>query len=258
MMDKKYFFFDIDGTLTNKATGELVKSAQNTIAKLQQNGHFVSIATGRAYYKTKAFAKKAGIRYIVSNGGAAITIDGQVKENRPLDRVKAIALCQEAQAKGYGLLITPNDSIDVVMNDEKFIWQVGYRQEPTRYFLDRSLTFEDIRDYYKIYIAVSEQEENNLSLRDSLGHIRFMKDYLTYQHDAKDEGIEKMLQYVGGKKEDVVVFGDDDNDLIMFKKEWTSIAMGNACVALKQKATFVTKESVDDGIEYACRYFGWI
>ena len=48
-MNKKFFFFDIDGTLINKLTGELVPSAQKTIAQLQENGHFVCIATGRAY-----------------------------------------------------------------------------------------------------------------------------------------------------------------------------------------------------------------
>ena len=52
---------------------------------------------------------------------------------------------------------------------------------------------------------------------------------LTYQHDEKDQGILKMIERVNGKKEDVVVFGDDFNDLVMFKKEWTNIAMGNAC-----------------------------
>lgn len=258
MGNKKYFFFDIDGTLTHKQTGELIESAKITIQKLQEQGHFVCIATGRAYYKTKEFAKKAGFHHIVSNGGAAITIHDQLIENRPLDRQKAIALCQEAHQKGFGLLISPNDSIDVIMNDELFIQQVGYRQEPTRYFYDSSLQYQDIEDYYKIYIAIEQEREQELTLLNSLGHIRFMKEYLTYQHDAKDEGILRMLEYVGGQKEDVVVFGDDYNDLIMFKPEWTCIAMGNACDALKEKATFVTKASYDDGIEYACQYFGWI
>ena len=257
-MHKKIFFFDIDGTLTNKETGELVESAKETIQKLQDNGHFVCIATGRAHYKTKDFAKMAGIHHIVSNGGAAITINDQVIENKPLDRQKAIALCQEAHQKGMGVLISPNDSIDVIMNDELFIQQVGYRKEPTRYFFDSSLTYQDIKDYYKIYIAVDEKREKELSLLDSLGHIRFMKEYLTYQHDAKDQGINKMLEYVHGRIEDVVVFGDDYNDLIMFKPEWTSIAMGNACEELKKKADFITKKSTEDGIQYACQYFGWI
>lgn len=258
VMNKKYFFFDIDGTLTNKQTGELIPSAKTTIKKLQDNGHFVCIATGRAYYKTKEFAKEAGFHHIVSNGGAAITMNDQLIENKPLDRQKAIALCQEAHQKGFGLLISPNDSIDVIMNDELFIQQVGYRKEPTRYFFDSSLTYQDIQDYYKIYIAVDEKHEHELTLLDSIGHIRFMKEYLTYQHDAKDEGIFKMLEYVHGQAEDVVVFGDDYNDLIMFKPEWTSIAMGNACQELKDKASFITKASYEDGVEYACQYFGWI
>ena len=34
--------------------------------------------------------------------------------------------------------------------------------------------------------------------------------------------------------------------------------MGNGIEALKRKATFVTKRSDEDGIEYACKHFGWI
>lgn len=255
---KKYFFFDIDGTLTNKETGELVPSAKETIKKLQEKGHFVSIATGRAYYKTKDFAKMAGIHHIVSNGGAALTINDQLLENRPLDYQKAVALCEEAQSKGYGILLATNDSIDVTMINDDFINQVGYRQEPTRYFLEQSKTYKDFKDIYKIYIAIDQKDENQLSLLNSLGHIRFVNSYLTYQHDEKEKGIERMIQRVGGSLKDVVVFGDDYNDLVMFKDGWTSIAMGNACDELKQKATFVTKKNIEDGIQYACQHFGWI
>lgn len=85
--------------MTNKQTGELVPSAKKTIQKLQQNGHFVCIATGRAYSKTKDFAKMAGIHHIVSNGGAALTINDELIENRPLDHERAVALCLEAQQK---------------------------------------------------------------------------------------------------------------------------------------------------------------
>lgn len=257
-MQKKYFFFDIDGTLTNKKTGKIVESAKQTIKQLQDNGHFVCIATGRAYYKTKDFAKMAGIHHIVSNGGAALTINDELLENRPLDHHKAVALCEEAQSLGCGILVATDDSIDVTMINDDFINQVGYRQEPTRYFLNQSLTYQDIVDIYKIYIAISKEKETELTLRNTIGHIRFADPYLTYQHDEKDKGIERMVEKVGGSLEDVVVFGDDYNDLVMFKEQWTSIAMGNACDELKQKATFVTKENIDDGIEYACRYFGWI
>lgn len=82
----------------------MIPSAKTTIKKLQDNGHFVCIATGRAYYKTKEFAKEAGFHHIVSNGGAAITMNDQLIENKPLDRQKAIALCQEAHQKDLDFL----------------------------------------------------------------------------------------------------------------------------------------------------------
>ena len=50
-MEKKYLFFDIDGTLTDRSTGEIVPSAREALTRLEENGHFVAIATGRAHYK---------------------------------------------------------------------------------------------------------------------------------------------------------------------------------------------------------------
>ena len=57
-----------------------------------------------------------------------------------------------------------------------------------------------------------------------------------------------MLRYIDGKAEDVVVFGDDTNDLVMFDSQWTSIAMGNAKEVLKKKADYVTDTNTRDGI----------
>ena len=47
------------------------------------------------------------------------------------------------------------------------------------------------------------------------------------------------------------------NDMVMFDPRWTSIAMGNACKELKEKASYVTDANVEDGIYKACQKFGW-
>ena len=60
-MHRKYFFFDIDGTLTDDATHLVVPSALRTLHALKQQGHFVAIATGRAHYKAVSFAESIGI-----------------------------------------------------------------------------------------------------------------------------------------------------------------------------------------------------
>ena len=66
-MEKKYLFFDIDGTLTDRSTGEIVPSAREALTRLEENGHFVAIATGRAHYKAENSQMPMGLRtwYVV-------------------------------------------------------------------------------------------------------------------------------------------------------------------------------------------------
>ena len=62
-----------------------------------------------------------------------------------------------------------------------------------------------------------------------------------------------MMNILNAPLEDVVVFGDDDNDLDVFDPAlWTCVAMGNACDALKAQSTYITDANVDDGILNFC------
>ena len=77
-MSKKFFFFDIDGTLTDRTTGKIVPSAAAAVKKLREAGHFVAINTGRAHYKARKFFDENGFDNMVCNGGKAIVIDGEL------------------------------------------------------------------------------------------------------------------------------------------------------------------------------------
>ena len=256
-MNRKYFFFDIDGTLTDRNTGIIVPSALEAIEKLKAAGHFVAIATGRAAYKAKNFAKDNGFMHMVCNGGHGIYLDGQVVENRPLDYEKALAVYHEARALGYGIYTAIDDSNRVYANDFLFHEQAGSRKEPSVYIIDEKFAPETTGHIFKMYVSIPEEEEARLTTRKALGHLRFEKEYLMFQPDAKKEGILRMLELTGGQPEDVVVFGDDYNDLCMFDPAFFCVAMGNGCEELKQKADFVTRDNTADGIYYACETHGW-
>ena len=175
-----------------------------------------------------------------------------------MDLEQAKAVAKQADQLGYGILFMLDDSITVYMKDNRFIDQVGQRQEPTEYILDPSLDIDSLESILKMYISIPREKEEALTLKDTLGNLRFVEEYLMFQYDEKHQGILDMMKHVQGPLKDVVVFGDDTNDLVMFDKQWTSIAMGNACQELKEKADIVADTNVNDGIYKVCKEKGWI
>lgn len=256
-MRKKHFFFDIDGTLTIRETGQMVPSAAEAVRRLEKAGHFVSIATGRAFYKAVPFAVKHDFANMVCNGGHGIYIDGALRENRPLEYAPALALYREAIEKGYGVLVALDDSKKVYARDFRFIEQVGIRREPTTYIIDEEFDPADHPEIFKMYFSVTPDQEKELTCLKDLGHMRFVPQYMMVQPDEKKDGILRMLELTGGDPSDVVVFGDDVNDLVMFDPAFYCVAMGNGSDLLKEKADYVAPANTDDGIFRTCEEHGW-
>lgn len=255
---KKYFFFDIDGTLTDEETNQIVPSALNTLHKLEENGHFVAIASGRAHYKAVSFSDSIGIYNLVCAGGGCIVINGKTVNMEALPHDKAVNMLEKADRDHIGWLIMNEDSDDVLMKDYRFLTTAGLRRELTTYHYEPDMDYHKLNHIYKFYLAYTKQMEKELPWIDEMGRLRMTDQYCVYQYDEKKKGILSMMEYLNAPYEDVVVFGNDVNDLCMFDPAWTSIAMGNSVQQLKDKATYITDTNVNDGIEKACRKFGWI
>mgnify|MGYP005952265087 CR=1 FL=1 len=234
-MERKYIFFDIDGTLTDaNPGGKILESTYRTLDKLKENGHFVAIATGRAQYMAMDAAKEAHIDCLVTDGGNGITLHNKLLYIKPIDFVQAnrvIDQCIEhhlpfAVALGNEAVLYTNQS------DQK------NQKLPVKLVVDESIDFHQVKEIYKVFIECSEQEEKLLDL-GTLDYMRYFKGQIIVEPAEKYQGILEMVHLLKGNEKDIVVFGDGLNDLSMFEIADESYAVENACRELKEKATGV-------------------
>lgn len=253
MQKRKFIFFDIDGTLTDdNPGGDILPSTTETLKKLRQKGHFVALATGRGQHYAYSFMEENGFTNMVSDGGNGITIDKKLISLDPLDRNLSLTLIAEMIKKRVLFSVALDNTPTLYTHKELAYYHPVGRET---ILLDN---FSDVKNIYKIFVKANVKEEKNLEAIHKIGYIRYREDNLIVEPLDKFRGIEKIVAYMKGSMDDVVVFGDGKNDITMMQQAAMSIAMGNAIDELKEIATFVTKSNKDDGIMHACKHFGWI
>lgn len=256
-MDKKYFFFDIDGTLAEN--GWVPESTKLALQKLRENGHFTAICTGRGSSTAWKILEQYGFDNMVCDGGNGFVVDKKLIEVTPLDKQKVLNLIDECEAKHIPWGYTPsfNDAYRLTKSQE-FIDFGGDFTVDYKFEIVPDLDPRKEEAIYKTYVACHPGDEANIEALKHIDWIRFAGDIVFVEPMNKSYGIKKMMDYLHADYKDVVVFGDEKNDLSMFTDEWTCIAMGNAIDAVKKVADYVTTGMHEDGIYNACKHFGWI
>lgn len=254
---KKYFFFDIDGTLVPQLGGSSVpESTKAAIDELRARGHFCAIATGRAHCLAEGQCRELGFDSMVCDGGNGVMLEGKLLGIDPLDREACIELARECEELGFYWAVSPENRPVRYTPKQEFADMVGTYYMTTR--VVKNLDIASFPEILKMYVACKPGEEEKIRALKKLSWARYHPEYIFVEPTDKSIGIRRVMDHYQAPYEDVVVFGDGTNDLAMFISEWTSVAMGNAVPELKERADFVTKDAADDGIAYALRHYGWI
>ncbi len=73
---------------------------------------------------------------------------------------------------------------------------------------------------------------------------------LSHREVSKGAAVQWLLRYLNVNPEKVVAFGDNYNDVSMFKVVGISVAVDNALEDIKKQATYVTKSNQDHGVSW--------
>ena len=252
---RKYFFFDIDGTLTTPLTADYPESTREAIRLLQARGHFVSIATGRMQSDAWQVATELGITAAVSDGGNAVTLDGQIIYDEGLPLEACFQMLSATDTEKHPWAIAPYNKKLRITTSASYLDKVKDRYYET--VVDPSFDFRSVSTIHKIFVACHKEELSDIPLC-GLPYVWFRSDTMLLEPIHKERGIQEIQKRFSIPDSDIIVFGDGTNDRTMFRPEWFSVAMGNAKPDLKEKAKYITTRADKDGIYNACKHFGWI
>ncbi|MEK3882788.1 Cof-type HAD-IIB family hydrolase [Paenibacillus sp. PL2-23] len=269
-MTTSYILTDLDGTLLH-SDATLSPYTKQVITEAIQSGAAIGYATARSYISSNRVVGDIPWKHpLVLYNGAMLfdPLTGQVIEGAWLDRNVTHKIISIGKSLGLTPLLFALDS----ENKEKVFHERLSRSGDTAFYnsrpndprfveLDQLICPDACRTLIITYIGLLEElQPLEAQIRRQFEEsvcIHLMKDsyiqdhfFLEFSHpDAnKYEGARKWAAYVGCSPDQLIVFGDNLNDVGLFEASGTRIAVSNAHPKLASMATHLTESNNADGV----------
>ena len=277
-MEVKAVFFDIDGTLVNDSKSVL-KSTKEAIKIVKDQGVLVGVATGRGPFFVKELMDDLDLDFAVTYNGQYIFNKDRVLFASPIDKGSLRQIISYAKANQKEIAMGTRQ--DVVGSRIMSFGLSPLSQLVSRFvpkFLTRTISNsfnrmvskavpqkeEDLLDLinqpiYQVLMLMTPEESEQAA--KTLNHLKFTRSNpfaadIINQGNSKLEGIRRVGKEYGFDLNQVMAFGDSDNDLEMLAGVGMSVAMGNGSSSVKEVAKHITTSNQEGGIHKALEYFG--
>ena len=253
----KAAFFDVDGTLLSYKTKKVCDSTRTAIAKLQEKGILCIVATGRHMIQLSKLPVKIPFdAYVLLNGQMVLDKEENMLYGVPI----------EGKARDFLIDNFVNHTYPAILVEEKDM----YLNYVSDHVIDVNNTMSIIpvplgkysgNKIYQICAYLRPEDERFLDpIKEDIvmtGWHYGGKDIIA-AGGGKMAGIQWYLNHIGIGREEIIAFGDAENDLDMIRFAGIGVAMGNGAESVKEVADYVTADVDDDGIEKALKHFNLI
>lgn len=264
-MEIRLIAFDLDGTLLDDHK-KISERSLRTLEAAAAKGVILVPATGRIRNAIpKIVMELPSVRYLITLNGAVVW--DLEKEERIYQRIFS-----KEQSLTLWDYITQFDAMcDIYENGQ------GYMEPGNVGMLERYVHFPEmiqlVRDTRKVIPSIREYlnglengvEKFNMYFEDrklqakvkaDLNKFPYLKattsviNNIEVNHAEADKGrgLTALCQYLGIPKEQVMAFGDGDNDIAMLTAAGCGVAMKNAEPAVKEQADRIAESNNEDGL----------
>lgn len=265
----KVILLDIDGTLTNSKK-EITPKTKEALLKAQANGVVLVLASGRTQNGLKRYGEELDMYnnnglFICCNGAEVVNV--QTKEKifkQCLSIEDGKAILEHLKKFDVVPMVASGEYMytnDVFNNTIPFRGQpfnvMQYESRSNGYLLcekkDLSAWCNEELPKILTFADPDYLQEHYKEMAEPFGHLSSMFTApFYYEFTAtgvdKTKAIKESLVKLGYSKDEMIAFGDAQNDKSMVEFAGIGVAMGNAVDELKAVADEVTASNEEDGI----------
>lgn len=262
MLDIRAIVFDLDGTLLNN--DKLISSRNwRAITKCHELGIHIIVATARPPRVADKFMKDLPfVDYKVFYNGALISC-----ESRQVKRHISIASDVSQQIIQFISSTAHNAVLSFEVNDAWYTSTPLLDSQRARYgirptdpspervdsdFINSLAPTKILVLGYDSWNNLVEPFGNRVNVISTDGGTLVQ---VMHKSASKENAVLWILNEIGVSTENVMVFGDDYNDLGLFRVCGLPIAMGNGIIELKNLAKHITESNDNDGVAVALEKF---
>lgn len=258
----KLLALDIDGVLRN-SKGEMSESTVRLLKYIQKQGVYVTIISGKSLSSVRNFALRLGIRNpVICNHGAIV---GDPAKNKIFFEVR---LPRHALRSIDYMLKRYKRLEAYFFSDNKFfIIDNPHVPEPRRYYTKIGASPDGRYALGTPLEKVLKLLPSKINFYTPIGkevkYLRILQRYfkgrvnvyrtkpgnveLSPTSVSKGKALRILTRKLGVSLKDVIVVGDEQNDISMVKIAGLGVAMKNAVSELKKVAKYVTQKDNDHG-----------
>ncbi len=239
-MQYKAIIFDLDGTaVPSFMEGMPSKTLISTVLKAKGKIKF-STASGRSANHCRDIWQVLKIEdpCIVSGESQIINpineeiLWQQYLPKRVIPQIVKVASDYTEKFGVNGVFLNSKSDQDKFPETATIVVALGVSKQKSQELVDKLLKITDVA----VHILVSWIDDDTWDI------------HITHKLATKKHAIEKLIEILGVKKEEVIGIGDGNNDLPLFESVGYKVAMGNAVDVLKQSADYITDTLENDGM----------
>lgn len=247
----KAIILDLDGTIISAKTGTYSALLKESFKKLHNKGFLIFAATGRSPYEFKITKMIDGLffdAFICLNGQLCYNESGIIYSH-PFSTQQVRNIINYVSDTGYPCAVIGKNSTFISKSNPQVEAAQAFVNTPVPPIRELSDFIDDEVLMFTVFVS-AEEEFEFLSPLNNVNVARwhpFALDIVP-AGGGKCTGIEAVLDAYGVGWENVMAFGDGDNDYDMLLHAECGIAMADSSSRLIDAGFEVTQSVDDDGV----------